>query len=155
MTRFGERGGWWVAAQFVLMGLTVGVGLLPPRWPDRLVDWLAVAGAVLAFAGAVFAYLAAHELGRALTPFPEPARRGELVESGPYRFVRHPIYLAGLVFFVGYALFAGPLSLAGTAVLGLLWARKATLEERLLRLRYDGYAAYERRVRWRLVPGVW
>jgi protein-S-isoprenylcysteine O-methyltransferase Ste14 len=142
-------------AQLVLMGATIGVAFVPPRWPDRISTWLAVTGASLAFLGALIAYLAAHELGRSLTPFPEPARRGGLVESGPYRYVRHPIYAAGLVFFAGYALFAGPLALVGTALLGVLWAHKASLEERLLEDRYHDYAAYEARVPWRLVPRLW
>ncbi len=77
------------------------------------------------------------------------------MESGPYRFVRHPIYSAGILFFAGYALFAGPLSLVGTALLAFLWSHKASLEERFLRDRYHEYAAYAVRVPWRLVPGVW
>lgn len=155
MSRFAEKGGWLVVGQFVLMGATVGAGVLPPRWPDAVELELAVAGAVVAFVAALLAYLAAHELGRALTPFPEPARRAELVESGPYRLVRHPIYSAGLLFFVGYALFAGPLALIGTALLGLLWAHKSSVEEALLHDRYAAYASYARRVPWRLVPRVW
>jgi len=155
VTRFAEKGGWWVVAQFALMGATLGLGLLPPRWPDAATSELAIAGGVIAFLGAIVAYFAAHELGRALTAFPEPARRGALIESGPYRFVRHPIYSAGLLFFTGYALFAGPLSLLGTVLLGLLWSHKASLEERLLLERYAGYEAYERRVPWRLVPRIW
>jgi protein-S-isoprenylcysteine O-methyltransferase Ste14 len=155
VTRFAEKGGRWVVAQFALMGVTIGLGLLPPRWPDAATSELAVAGAVIAFLGAIVAYFAAHELGSALTPFPEPTGRGLLVESGPYRFVRHPIYSAGLLFFTGYALFAGPLALLGTVLLGLLWAHKASLEERLLVERYEGYEAYGRRVRWRLVPRIW
>lgn len=155
MSRFGQKGGWLVVAQFVLMGATIGAGILPPRWPDAVKLQLAVAGALAAFAGALVAYLAAHELGRALTPFPEPARRGTLVESGPYRLVRHPIYAAGLVFFVGYALFAGPLALLGTALLGWLWVHKSSVEEARLRERYEEYSTYAQRVRWRLVPRVW
>jgi protein-S-isoprenylcysteine O-methyltransferase Ste14 len=155
VSSFADRGGWWVVAQFLLMAATIGMGLLPPRWPDGAEAGLVAAGAVVAFVGALLAYLAAHELGRALTPFPAPSRRGALVQTGPYRFVRHPIYLAGLLFFTGYALVAGPLGLVGSALLGLLWAHKASLEERFMQERYDGYADYERRVRWRLVPMVW
>jgi protein-S-isoprenylcysteine O-methyltransferase Ste14 len=152
---FAARGGWLVVAQFVLMGATLALGFLPPRWPDAIAEYLAAAGAFLAFCGAVVAYFAAHELGRALTPFPAPSRRGSLVDTGPYRFVRHPIYAAGLLFFAGYAVFAGPLALVGVALLAILWAHKATVEERFLQNRYDGYAGYEDRVRWRLFPGVW
>jgi len=155
MGDFAARGGWWVVAQFALMAATIGAGFAPPGWPGSSDKWLAVAGAVLALAGALLAYFAAHELGRALTPFPEPARRAALTERGPYRLVRHPIYAGGLLFFAGYALFSGPLALAGTVLLALLWARKAIVEERRLRARFEGYEAYAERVPWRLLTGVW
>ena len=75
--------------------------------------------------------------------------------AGPFAHVRHPIYAGGLLFFVGWSLFAGPLALVLTAALGVLWALKARVEERHLLSRYPGYAAYAARVRSRLVPGIY
>ena len=94
-------------------------------------------------------------LGRGFTPYPRPLTTGELVERGPYRVVRHPVYSAGLLLFTGYSLHAGVLSLAATVVLGVVWALKTRVEEGFLRERYTGYAAYASRVRFRLVPFVY
>ena len=79
-----------------------------------------------------------------------------VVTGGPYRFVRHPGYLG--------ALFAYPLGALGlgswiaTAVLigpVLLILRRVIVEDPYLQKNLEGYEEYARRVRWRLVPGVW
>jgi protein-S-isoprenylcysteine O-methyltransferase Ste14 len=79
-----------------------------------------------------------------------------VVDGGPYRFVRHPGYAAFLFGALGTplmllswpALATGPL-LAGWFVL------RTALEDAMLRRELPGYADYTRRVRFRLVPGVW
>ena len=145
------RGAGWVVAQFVLLVAVVAAGFLPPDWPASAGRALDVAGAVLAIAGLGFAIWAGRTLGRSLTPFPRPVEEG-LVTRGPFAVVRHPIYTGGLGLCVGYSLFAGPAALALTIALGFLWAGKLRVEERLLTAVYDGYPAYQARVRWRLVP---
>ena len=84
---------------------------MPPGWPAGGRAALSTAGALLAVAGAGLAVWAARVLGRALTPFPQPAAAGTLVESGPFHRVRHPIYAGGLLFFLGWSLYAGPAAL--------------------------------------------
>jgi protein-S-isoprenylcysteine O-methyltransferase Ste14 len=136
------------------MAATVALGFVPPGWPDsvdRPLDW---AGAVLAILGANLVYLSARALGRSLTPFPRPRRRGELVTEGPYRLARHPIYGGGLLFFAGWALFSRPLALLGVAALALLWYGKSSLEERLLAERFPSYEQYRRATRRRFVPFI-
>ena len=148
------RGDAWVAGQFALMAVTVGLGLLPPEWPesvDRPLDW---AGAVAAILGANLVYLSVRALGRSLTPFPRPKGDAELVTRGPYRLARHPIYGGGILFFLGWALFSAPLALVGVAALALLWWRKSALEERLLAERYPDYTDYRRATPRRFVPYV-
>lgn len=148
------RGGAWVVAQFTLIALVIASVGVPPEWPSNVSRVLSVVGAVLAVAGGAVAVWAARSLGTALTPFPEPGADGSLVETGPFAHVRHPVYAGGLLFFLGWSLFAGVVALVLSAVLGVLWYAKALTEERRLRARYPGYAAYAGRVRRRLVPGV-
>ncbi len=150
-----DRGGGWVAAQFVLMAVTVALGFVPVEWPDRLARPLDWAGAVSAILGANLVYLSARELGKSLTPFPKPRERGELVTTGPYRLACHPIYGGGILFFVGWALFSAPPALAGVLALAVLWDAKARVEEGLLGARYPGYDDYRRRTRRRLLPFVY
>lgn len=149
-----DRGTGWVVSQFVAMGLVMASILVPPRWPEGAQTLLGALGGVLAVAGATIAVWASRALGRGLTPFPLPSSRGELVTNGPFRLVRHPVYAGGLVLFLGWSLYAGVVALAFTLLLGVLWDRKARLEERHLRHRYPGYEAYARRVRGRIVPGI-
>jgi len=145
------RGTGWVVAQFVLIAIVIAAGFVAPDWPEGAQLALSIAGAILAVAGCAFAVWAGRTLGRSLTPFPKPVEAG-LVTHGPFAVVRHPIYTGGLGLFVGYSLFAGPAAFALTLALGVLWAGKLRVEERLLTAVYDGYPAYQARVRWRLVP---
>jgi protein-S-isoprenylcysteine O-methyltransferase Ste14 len=148
------RGAGWVVAQFVLMAAVMAAGFMPPHWPKAWHHVLSIFGAVLVIAGGAFAVWASRTLGRSLTPFPKPVGAG-LVTSGPFAVVRHPVYTGGLVLFSGYSLYASLPALALTVVLGVLWARKVRVEERLLTVAYADYPAYQQRVRWRLIPLVY
>jgi len=143
-----------VVAQFVLMACVLVAGALPPGWPGGLTGALRGAAAALAVVGVVLALWAGRTMGRSLTPFPHPVQAG-LVTTGPFALVRHPIYTGGLALFLGFALVTSVTALVLTAVLGLLWAAKLRFEERLLEDVYEDYAAYQQRVRWRLVPLVY
>jgi len=83
-------------------------------------------------------------------------RGHSVITGGPYRFVRHPGY-AGMAAFT----LATPLILnsrwafvpaVATAAITVL---RTALEDRTLRLELEGYAAYARRVKYRLVPAIW
>ena len=83
--------------------------------------------------------------------------RGQsVVSTGPYRFVRHPMYSSMFMFFPGSALLLG--SWAGLllcpVLLGLLVWRTA-LEDRMLKNELAGYGEYARNVRYRLMPRIW
>jgi protein-S-isoprenylcysteine O-methyltransferase Ste14 len=153
--RLGARGGGWVFLQFALLALILVVGLLAPGWPDAARWWLKGAAVVLIVAGALVFIWAGRALGSGLTPFPRPAERGELVEDGPYAVVRHPVYSGGLLVAVGLSLALSPWALLPSVALGVVWALKASVEERFLRERYDGYAAYCERTRHKLIPYVY
>lgn len=147
-TRTADKGATWVVAQFALMAVVVATAWLPPATPR----WLRLVGVVVAAAGAVFGVWAGRALGKSLTPFPQPRGRGELVEHGPYRYARHPIYGGGILFFAGLALATSLAALIPTALLALLWIGKSREEERRLAERFPAYAEYRSRVRGRFLP---
>ena len=147
-----ERGGRWVAAQFVLIALVLLAAFLPPGWPGALELPLAAFGAACSLLGLLLAFWGWRGLGRAATPFPRPREDGRLVESGPYAYVRHPIYSGGLLFLGGLALATSPGALVPLALLAVLWRNKAALEEELLAERYGEYAEYREEVRGAFVP---
>ena len=144
-------GQWFVVGQFTLL---LGVSVAPgsPRPQSRTMK---VPGAALLTAGALLAGWGLRSLGRNLTALPEPVEHAELVETGVYRWVRHPIYGGLLLLAAGWSLRRGsPAGLSLTAaLLGLLQA-KARYEEQALSARFPGYPEYARRVR-RFLPGVY
>lgn len=139
--------------QFVLMAAIVVAGVVGPGWSA---GWaLVVVGIIVALFGAAVAISAGRAHAGSLTPFPRPISGGAVVESGPYRVVRHPIYAGGTLFFAGVSLTLSPAALAITGVLAIVWALKAQVEEGFLRAADSGYAAYCERTRARLIPFVY
>ena len=79
-----------------------------------------------------------------------------MVSTGPYRYVRHPLYAGLIPFTLGTALLLGSrYGLLGALLLIAMVAWRAVQEERMLRQELDGYAAYLTRVRYRFVPYLW
>ena len=83
-------------------------------------------------------------------------RGHKVVSTGPYAYVRHPMYAGVLLFILGAPLLLGSWwgLLAGALIIVLIGVR-AVLEERMLTAELEGYAEYAERVRYRLVPRVW
>jgi protein-S-isoprenylcysteine O-methyltransferase Ste14 len=79
-----------------------------------------------------------------------------VVQDGPYRFVRHPLYAVRVISTVGAALALGSwLALVPAAANVLLLVLRTSLEDRLLTTELPGYRQYAEHVPARLVPGVW
>jgi protein-S-isoprenylcysteine O-methyltransferase Ste14 len=102
-------------------------------------------GWAVAAAGLVLAVWAGVTMGQSLSPFPRPPRHAELVQRGPFRYLRHPLYVGGVLFFAGLSLVFSVYALGFTAVLALFWIAKARLEERHLVARFPEYEDYRRR----------
>ena len=83
--------------------------------------------------------------------------RGQtVISTGPYHFVRHPMYAGGLLLFLGTPLLLGSwYGLVLVLVLIPAGAMRAVLEERVLREELPGYATYMAQVKYRLIPFVW
>jgi protein-S-isoprenylcysteine O-methyltransferase Ste14 len=83
-------------------------------------------------------------------------RGHEVVQHGPYRFVRHPLYAARIVLITGGALMLGSwIALVPAALNALLLVLRTALEDRMLTTELPGYREYAKRVPERLVPGLW
>ena len=147
--RSADRGEAWVAGQFVLLGAVVVGSFFGGSWP-----WpVRLFGGVLLFLGALFALAAARGLGPALTPLPRPSGKGELVVSGPYAVVRHPIYSGVAAGAAGFSVLVSSWWSLGASLLLLVFVHfKAVREEKWLVAHYPGYADYMARVPRRLIP---
>jgi protein-S-isoprenylcysteine O-methyltransferase Ste14 len=118
---------------------------------------LQVAGAALVLASFVLFFLIFRENAYLSPAVRIQGDRGQtVVSTGPYRYVRHPMYATAALFLAGVSLLLGSwygLLVALLLVVGV--AFRAVQEERVLRAELPGYDAYMARVRYRLVPHVW
>ena len=125
-------------------------------WSDVPV-WLQVLGALgimLSFYGW---YLTFRENAYLYPVVKLQEERGQrVVTTGPYRYVRHPMYACSLLFFPATALLLGSwLGLLLSLVLMALIILRTALEDRFLRSGLAGYSEYAETVKYRLVPRVW
>lgn len=117
--------------------------------------WIQLAGGALFLAGVIGYRKAGGALGAQLTPLVAPRPPATLVERGPYRRLRHPMYLAELAMAFGAALtLAARTALLLAVVFAIIVVQRIVLEERVLRAAMPGYAAYAART-YRLVPYVY
>ena len=83
-------------------------------------------------------------------------RGHRVISSGPYAWVRHPMYSGTVLFFVGTPLLLGSWwGVAMAPLFAVLFAIRAGIEERTLIEGLPGYADYTAQVRYRLVPSLW
>lgn len=132
------------------------MGLDAKRWglshvPERLSDTGAVLIAICFF----IAWLTFRENSFA-APVVKIQSGQTVISTGPYRFVRHPMYASALFYFLGMPLLLGSwIGLACTPLLVVALMIRILIEERALRQGLAGYDDYAARVRYRLVPYVW
>jgi protein-S-isoprenylcysteine O-methyltransferase Ste14 len=79
-----------------------------------------------------------------------------VITSGPYQIVRHPGYLAGILFALSIPLMMGSVyAFIPAGIYALLMLARTWLEDRTLQEELEGYAEYTKRTRFRLLPGIW
>lgn len=120
--------------------------------PPLFLGWI---GAILSVLGVAFAIWARVHLGRNWSAQPAVKEQHELVTSGPYAFVRHPIY-TGMIFAALGTFLTGSFFGAGVLVFAcavFLW-RIGKEEKIMLELFPNQYPAYQTRTK-RLIPFIW
>ncbi|MCS6848656.1 MAG: isoprenylcysteine carboxylmethyltransferase family protein [Anaerolineae bacterium] len=155
---FGSRGEWWVVAQFTLLPiLLLATALVRVGEPwSPAIGWSArICGVVIAAGAAGLFIWGVVALGRNLTPNPKPLDDGQLVRTGAYAIVRHPIYAGIILGMLGIGLFLNNVvGLLSAAVLFVFFDLKSRREERWLREKYPEYADYCRQTR-KLIPFIY
>jgi protein-S-isoprenylcysteine O-methyltransferase Ste14 len=141
-------------AHWIIAGLDRG----RMHWSDRVPSWLqafALFTIVTAYALVFWAMIVNRFFSSVVRI--QSDRGQHVVTSGPYAFVRHPGYSAGILILGASGIALG--SWLATAFLvaisfPFLFYRVIN-EDRVLQAQLPGYASYSARVRWRLVPGIW
>lgn len=109
-----------------------------PRWLQFTGIFFSVAGIIISLASVV-------TLNKNLSPFPTPKPGAELIQSGIYKYIRHPIYLGILFFTFGFSIYSeNTLRLLIFFTLLILFGLKATYEEKLLQDKYLNYGDYKK-----------
>lgn len=146
----------------------IAIVLPPAVWLvaglDRRFGWssdpgigLAVVALAVAFLGSALSFwaMASNRFFSALVRI-QKDRGHVVVTGGPYAAVRHPGYVGAIATNLATPVVLGSVwALAIGAVIVVLFVVRTALEDRTLQRELDGYADYARRVRWRLLPGVW
>lgn len=137
---------------FLLQGLLVWVVSLPVQLsaiPDRPLGWLAIVGAIVWVLGVAFEAMGDAQLTRFKA---NPARRGQVLDTGLWRYTRHPNYFGDFLVWWGIFLIAaesgaGAWGFAGPLLMTLLLVKVsgAGLLEKDIVVRRPGYADYVRR----------
>jgi len=143
---------------YIPLAIMLGAGLDKRfSWTQPLHVWTVVLGVLIVIA-AIALSIWAMATNRFFSAFVRlQADRGQqVVSSGPYAFVRHPGYAAGILVNLGAPLMLGTLWSLIPAGFGIgIVALRTSLEDRFLMDKLDGYKAYTKRVRWRLLPYIW
>ena len=127
------------------------------NWSPEFPLWLIVIGFILISLGYAFASWAMAENRFFSSVVRIQTDRGHVVcDSGPYRFVRHPGYAGNIFPPFGIVLALGSLwTLIPAAAALIIAVIRTVLEDQTLQEELPGYRDYARRVRYRLIPGVY
>ena len=137
---------------FIIAGFDVGrFGWSKAPLSIQLVGWI---GLILAAALILWTVRANTYLSRYARI--QDNREQKVIISGPYRFVRHPMYLGILILFscIGPAL-SSLFALIPSVIIDILFIIRTAKEDKMLQTELEGYQAYSQKVRYRLLPGIW
>lgn len=129
-------------------------GLTRRFLPDR--PWLAPVGLAVEIAGIAFAVWSRRHLGANWSGEVRLASGHQLVRTGPYAWIRHPIYTGVLLMYVGVMLVSGEIHAPiAVAVILLAYLRKIALEEKLMAEHFGSDWDAWRRDTWALAPPIY
>ena len=83
-------------------------------------------------------------------------REHKVITSGPYKLIRHPGYLGGIVWAIGVPMILGSIYGFIPSLVGIIiFIIRTGLEDKTLLNELEGYAEYSKKVKYRLIPGIW
>jgi protein-S-isoprenylcysteine O-methyltransferase Ste14 len=159
----GNQEGW---DRYAVYGLVIGfitwIVIMPLDarrfgWSPVFPLWLNILGGAM-LAGSFILFFRSYTDNTFLSPLVriQAERKQQVVSTGVYGFVRHPMYLGGILMFIGTPLLLGSgYGLLPGLVMTLLLMARIRGEEGMLARELGGYREYMQKVRYRLVPFLW
>lgn len=138
-------------------GIAYGLPLLLRQLPVPALPLVAVGGGlVLQTCGLALRVWSMRTLGNFYTRTLRTTEHQHVVDTGPYRIIRHPGYTGALLVWIGLALTSrsAPATALVAALMGWAYQRRITAEERLLKRSLPEYGRYSRRTK-KLIPLIW
>lgn len=135
--------------QFILPGIDVKLG-----W-SNIPTIIVIIAEILALAGYCLVFLVFKE-NQFASRIIEVQKGQKVISTGPYRFVRHPMYLGTMVMYVFSPVALGSYwaLIPAVLIIPVLVARIIN-EEKLLTTELEGYQEYKQKTCYRLLPGIW
>ena len=108
--------------------------------PYLIVKYISIAFAII---GVIIFFIAIIQLDKNLTPFPTPKSNGTLIQSGLYKYIRHPVYSGIILTSLGFGIYNGIVWRIGIGImLWILFYFKSIYEEKMLSGRFTEYEEY-------------
>jgi protein-S-isoprenylcysteine O-methyltransferase Ste14 len=127
------------------------------KWSINFPLWIEVVGGFLLLVSAFF-FFKSYMDNTFLSPLVriQAERKQKVVSNGLYGIIRHPLYLGGILLFIGTPLLLGSFFglIIGLFLIFLIMGRIIG-EEKMLEEELDGYSEYKKEVRYRLIPYLW
>jgi protein-S-isoprenylcysteine O-methyltransferase Ste14 len=139
-----------------IMALVAGLDAIRYEWTALAPDWLLL-GVVLQIIGAVpVTWAMATNPHLETTVRIQKERAHKVITTGPYRYVRHPMYLGAILQMLAVPIVLGSQwTFVPAGIIVLLFIIRTALEDTTLQRELPGYHEYTARTHWRLFPGVW
>jgi protein-S-isoprenylcysteine O-methyltransferase Ste14 len=139
-----------------LQPAVAGLDVVRFRWSSMPFAMVYAGAGLLALAIALIAWTMSVNPYAETTVRIQTDRGHTVVASGPYRIVRHPMYVGAILMYVATSLIFGSVgALALSGGIGVLFIWRTVLEDHMLQRELPGYAAYALHTRYRLLPGIW
>lgn len=138
----------------ISIGLLTSLELLQVSFSQN--PGITLAGTVLSVLGITGMFYCRHYLGRFWTAETNVSNEHKIIDTGPYRLVRHPIYTFAILMYIGLGLvFLSQWTVPFAGIIVAAYMLKTKDEDVFLEKNLPGYREYKLDVRYYLVPGLW
>ncbi len=144
----------------VFLGLAVVASYMIPGFDRRfgwseIPVWLVLLADVFVVVGHVM-MLYIMKVNSFVARTVEVEQNQQVIDSGPYALVRHPMHTAAMLMYLSTPIALGSWwAFLAVAIVPFCLVARILNEEQVLKQELDGYTEYAQRTRWRLIPGIW